>query len=68
MFRGSRHVLHGEILERHFHGRRTVRLWTENGASVEEAIDDIGHVPLPPYIKRQDDDGRSRALSDRLRT
>ncbi len=54
MFRGSQHVIRGEILERHFHGRRTVRLWTENGASLEEAIDDIGHVPLPPYIKRQD--------------
>ncbi len=50
-------MLQGEILERHFHGRRTVRLWTENGASVEEAIDDIGHVPLPPYIKREDTTG-----------
>jgi S-adenosylmethionine:tRNA ribosyltransferase-isomerase len=50
-------VLRGEILERHFHGRRTVRLWAENGASVEEAIDDIGHVPLPPYIKREDTTG-----------
>ena len=53
-FRGSTHVIRGEILERHFHGRRTIRLWTEQGASLEEAIDDIGHVPLPPYIKRQD--------------
>ena len=35
------------ILGRHFHGRRTIRLWAENDASVEEAIDDIGHVPLP---------------------
>ena len=25
-----------------------------HGASVEDAIDDIGHVPLPPYIKRDD--------------
>lgn len=54
MFRGHTHVLHGEILDRHFHGRRTIRLWTENGTSVEDAIDDIGHVPLPPYIKRDD--------------
>ncbi len=54
VFRGSRHVLHAEILGRHFHGRRTIRLWAENDASVEEAIDDIGHVPLPPYIKRHD--------------
>ncbi len=54
MFRGARHVLYGEVLERHFHGRRTIRLWAESGASVEEAIDEIGHVPLPPYIKRDD--------------
>ena len=61
VFRGSRHVLHAEIAARHFHGRRTIRLWAENNASVEEAIDDIGHVPLPPYIKRQDSaDDRER--------
>ena len=54
VFRGSRHVLHGEVLERHFHGRRTIRLWSESDASVEDAIDDIGHMPLPPYIKRDD--------------
>ena len=54
IFRGARHVLHGEVLERHFHGRRTIRLWSESGASVEDAIDDIGHMPLPPYIKRDD--------------
>jgi S-adenosylmethionine:tRNA ribosyltransferase-isomerase len=54
MFQSARHIIRGEILERHFHGRRTIRLWTESGASLEEAIDDIGHVPLPPYIKRQD--------------
>jgi S-adenosylmethionine:tRNA ribosyltransferase-isomerase len=47
-------VLHGEVLERHFHGRRTIRLWCDGGARVEDAIDDIGHMPLPPYIKRED--------------
>ena len=54
IFRGSRHVLHGEVLERHFHGRRTIRLWSDSDATVDEAIDDIGHMPLPPYIKRED--------------
>ena len=54
IFHGARHVLHGEVLERHFHGRRTIRLWADKGSSVEEAIDDIGHMPLPPYIKRED--------------
>jgi S-adenosylmethionine:tRNA ribosyltransferase-isomerase len=47
-------VLHGEVLERHFHGRRTIRLWTEDGRSVRDAVDGMGHVPLPPYIKRDD--------------
>ena len=28
-----------------------------SGASVEDAIDDIGHMPLPPYIKRDDTTG-----------
>jgi len=54
MFRSDMHVLYGEVLERHFHGRRTIRLWTEGDVSVEDAIDDIGHMPLPPYIKRHD--------------
>ena len=54
VFHGTRHVLYGEIIDRHFHGRRTIRLWADGGVNVEEAIDDIGHVPLPPYIKRID--------------
>jgi S-adenosylmethionine:tRNA ribosyltransferase-isomerase len=45
--------VHGEILERHFFGRRTVRLWADEG-DIDRAIDAIGHVPLPPYIKRDD--------------
>lgn len=61
VFRGTRHVLYGEVVDRHFHGRRTIRLWAEGGASIDEAIDDIGHMPLPPYIKRGD------AASDRDR-
>jgi S-adenosylmethionine:tRNA ribosyltransferase-isomerase len=46
--------LHGEIVSRHFHGRRIVRLWTDAGVDLMDAIELIGHVPLPPYIKRQD--------------
>jgi S-adenosylmethionine:tRNA ribosyltransferase-isomerase len=53
VFEGRR-TLHGEVLERRFHGRRVIRLCTTDGSSVEEAIDVIGHVPLPPYIKRVD--------------
>ena len=55
MFRGGQRVMYGEVLDRHFYGRRTIRLWTEDGARLEDTIDAIGHVPLPPYIKRADE-------------
>ena len=45
----------GEVLARRFHGRRTIRLWVEDGTPVDAAIDRLGHVPLPPYIKRSDE-------------
>lgn len=44
----------GEILERRPFGRRVVRLRAGAGSSVERAVDLIGHIPLPPYIKRSD--------------
>jgi len=47
--------LHGEVLARHFQGRRTIRLWREDGGSVAAAIDALGHIPLPPYIHRPDE-------------
>jgi S-adenosylmethionine:tRNA ribosyltransferase-isomerase len=53
IFEGSV-TLHGEVLERRFHGRRLLRLWTADGSAVDEAVDAIGHVPLPPYVKRSD--------------
>jgi S-adenosylmethionine:tRNA ribosyltransferase-isomerase len=46
--------LHGEVRARTAHGRRIVALWTDAGPPVMEAIDRIGHMPLPPYIKRDD--------------
>jgi S-adenosylmethionine:tRNA ribosyltransferase-isomerase len=52
-FHGA-HGLQAEILERRFSGRRLIRLWTEDGSDVDEAIDAVGHIPLPPYIKRPD--------------
>ena len=56
-FEGGGVALHGEILARRFQGRRTVRLWTADSAGISAAIDRIGHVPLPPYIKREDRPG-----------
>jgi S-adenosylmethionine:tRNA ribosyltransferase-isomerase len=55
VFPDGRELLHGEILERRFHGRRTVRLWSDGDRDLDRIIDEIGHVPLPPYIKRPDE-------------
>jgi S-adenosylmethionine:tRNA ribosyltransferase-isomerase len=55
VFSGGGYVLHGEVLAQHFHGRRTVRLWSESGDEVDAVVDAIGHVPLPPYIHRPDE-------------
>lgn len=58
---GHSPLIHGEVIERRFHGRRVIRLWTEDGTSIDAAIDAVGHVPLPPYIKREDrSDDRER--------
>ena len=48
-------TLSARILERRFQGRREIRLWRDDGGAVDEAIDRIGHVPLPPYIRRPDE-------------
>ena len=54
--------VHGEVLARHYQGRRTIRLWTESGSiALADAIEQIGHIPLPPYIARPDE------ASDRVR-
>jgi S-adenosylmethionine:tRNA ribosyltransferase-isomerase len=54
-------TIRGEVAERRGFGRRVIRLSTEGGGSVDEAIDSIGHVPLPPYIRRADrSDDRDR--------
>lgn len=52
VFEGGGTKLTGEIVARRFHGRRTVRLQREDGGDVESAIDRLGEVPLPPYIRR----------------
>jgi S-adenosylmethionine:tRNA ribosyltransferase-isomerase len=47
--------LHGEVLARHFHGRRTMRLWTDERMPVSAVVERLGHIPLPPYITRPDE-------------
>jgi S-adenosylmethionine:tRNA ribosyltransferase-isomerase len=53
--------LRGEIVARGERGRRTVAFAAEGAATVDAAIDLLGHVPLPPYIRRAD------TLEDRAR-
>jgi S-adenosylmethionine:tRNA ribosyltransferase-isomerase len=44
--------LHGKILARGELGERTVQFDTR--MDIYEALDKVGHIPLPPYIKRPD--------------
>lgn len=46
--------IQGEVVAMHFQGRRTIRLWTDHPGGLADAIDRVGHIPLPPYIKRDD--------------
>ena len=48
--------IRGEIVERRFFGRRLVRFEVEGASDLDEAVDALGHIPLPPYIKRPDSD------------
>ncbi len=57
IFEGAATALHGEVLARGSFGRRVISLWTDAGSTpldVDAAVDAIGHVPLPPYIRRGD--------------
>jgi len=46
--------LEAEILGRGEYGVRRARLRARTG-SIEEALDRVGHLPLPPYIRRRDE-------------
>jgi S-adenosylmethionine:tRNA ribosyltransferase-isomerase len=47
--------LSAEVLSRGEYGLRRIRLSAEGG--IAEAIERLGHVPLPPYISRDDEPG-----------
>src|SRR5215468_30669 len=53
--------LEGEIVARGELGLRTIRFHTNTNRSIEEAIEKLGHMPLFPYIDREDES------SDRVR-
>jgi S-adenosylmethionine:tRNA ribosyltransferase-isomerase len=47
--------LEAEVVGRGEYGVRQLRLHARSGADIAAIIDKIGHVPLPPYIRRSDD-------------
>jgi S-adenosylmethionine:tRNA ribosyltransferase-isomerase len=47
--------LEAEILSRGELGIRTVRFTAHNALSVDDNLERLGHVPLPPYIDRPDE-------------
>ena len=54
-FEGEAGAIVGEVLEQRFFGRRRIRLSAEDAAlPVDALVEALGHVPLPPYIKRPD--------------
>jgi S-adenosylmethionine:tRNA ribosyltransferase-isomerase len=62
--------LAAEIVGRGSYGRRTVRFDVADDASFDRAIDVLGDVPLPPYIKRalaDEDRDRYQTIFARIR-
>ena len=49
--------LEAEILSRGELGLRTLRFLSRDPEAAQSHIDRLGHVPLPPYIEREDDSG-----------
>jgi S-adenosylmethionine:tRNA ribosyltransferase-isomerase len=47
--------LEAEIIGRGELGERTLRFASRDGRGISEHLNELGHVPLPPYIDRQDE-------------
>lgn len=47
--------LEGEVIARGEYGLRTLRLVSHDQRAVNDHIERLGHVPLPPYIERTDE-------------
>lgn len=61
-------TLNADVLERGEHGMRTLRFAAANADLLAE-VERIGHVPLPPYIRREDrPEDRSRYQTVYART
>jgi S-adenosylmethionine:tRNA ribosyltransferase-isomerase len=46
--------LEAEVLDRGDYGQRRVRLRARSGTA-QDALERLGHIPLPPYLSRSDD-------------
>lgn len=47
--------LEGEVIALGELGERTIRFRSHDAMSVSEHFEELGHVPLPPYISREDE-------------
>src|SRR5882757_242705 len=47
--------LEAEVLSRGELGLRTLQFFSHDGSSIGRHLERLGHVPLPPYIERQDE-------------
>src|ERR1700719_1249323 len=47
--------LEAEVIAHGNQGQRTLRFSSGRGASVNDEINRLGHIPLPPYIERADE-------------
>ena len=48
--------LTAEVIERRHFGRRLLRFVVSGAPTIDAAVDALGHMPLPPYIRRPDTD------------
>lgn len=48
-------ALEAEILTRGELGLRTLRFKSQSAETVDQLLDRLGHIPLPPYIQREDE-------------
>jgi len=48
-------ALEGEVISRGEDGLRTIQFRSRNALSIGQHLEELGHVPLPPYIDRPDE-------------
>src|SRR4051812_13629087 len=56
LFGEQNNTLHAEVIERGEFGERVIRFSPPaNGAGLFSVLERLGHIPLPPYIDREDE-------------